>query len=132
METMRRLTLDLWHDIVVNRRLDILGDVLAEDVVFHSPFLWKPYHGRYPTFVILSTVSEVFHAFAYHREVVKDDIWALEFSATVGDLFVKGIDLIELNDKGLIQDFEVFIRPANGLLALGDEMRRRLAEKGFG
>lgn len=131
MNSERRLTPELWHDIVFNRRLDILGDLLAEDVVFRSPFLWKPYHGRYPAFVILSTVSEVFRDFAYHRELVMDDAWALEFSAAVGELSVKGIDLIELNSEGLIQEFEVFIRPANGLLALGEEMRRRLAEKGF-
>lgn len=131
MESNRGLSLELWHDIVLNRRLAILGDLLAEDVVFRSPFLWKPYHGRYPAFVILSTVSEVFRNFVYHRELVTGNVWALEFSADVNDLSVKGIDLIELNDEGLIQDFEVFIRPANGLLALGDEMRRRLAEKGF-
>lgn len=131
MNSERRLTPELWHDIVFNRRLDILGDLLAEDVVFRSPFLWNPYHGRYPAFVILSTVSEVFRDFAYHRELVMDDAWALEFSAAVGELSVKGIDLIELNSEGLIQEFEVFIRPANGLLALGEEMRRRLAEKGF-
>ena len=131
MKSGTRLSLDLWHDIVLNRRLDALGDCLAEDVVFRSPFVWKPYHGRYPTFVILSTVSEVFNDFAYLRQLVVDDVWALEFHATVGELSIKGIDLIELNDDSLIQEFEVFIRPANGLLALGEEMGRRLAELGF-
>ena len=131
MREKRTLSLDLWHEIVFEKRLDILGDALAEDVVFKSPFLWKPYHGRYPSFVILSTVSEVLRDFAYHRELVVENTWALEFSANVGELSVKGIDLIELNDAGLIQEFEVFIRPANGLQALGDEMRRRLSEKGF-
>lgn len=131
MDEKRKLSLELWHDIVSNKRDDILGEVLAEDTVFRSPFLWKPYHGRYPAFVILSTVSDVFKDFAYHRELVVGSTWALEFSATVGDLSVKGIDLIELNDEGLIREFEVFIRPANGLQALGEEMRRRLSEKGF-
>ena len=126
-----KLTLALWHDVVFNRRLDILGDLLAEDVTFRSPFLWKPYHGRYPAFVILSTVTDVFKDFAYHRELVVDNTWALEFSANVGELSLKGIDLIELNDEDQIQEFEVFVRPANGLQALGDEMRRRLSEIGF-
>ncbi|MGD2079456.1 MAG: nuclear transport factor 2 family protein [Chloroflexota bacterium] len=131
MNSERRLTLDLWHEILFVRRLGGLGDWLAEDIVFHSPFLWKPYHGRYPVFVILNTVSKVFRDFAYHRELVVDDVWALEFGAAVGELSIKGIDLIELNDDGLIQKFEVFVRPANGLLALGDEMQRRLTEQGF-
>lgn len=131
MVPVRRLSLELWHDVVFNQRLEILGDLLAEDVAFRSPFVWKPYRGRYPAFVILSTVSEVFREFTYYRELVMGDVWMLEFGAKVGDLSVKGIDLIELNVDGLIQDFEVFIRPVNGLLALGEEMRRRLAKKGF-
>lgn len=131
MESENRLSLDLWHDVVLNRRLEILGDLLAPDVEFRSPFVWRPTYGRYPTFVILSTVTEVFRDFAYDRELVTDDVWALEFSAAVGELSVKGIDLIELNNEGLIQSLEVFIRPANGLLALGEEMQRRLADKGF-
>ena len=131
MDEKREISLELWHSVVFDKRLDILGDLLAEDVVFRSPFLWKPYHGRYPAFVILSTVGEVFRDFAYHRELIVGNIWALEFSAEVGKLSVKGIDLIELNDEGLIKDFEVFIRPANGLKALGEEMKSRLSKIGF-
>jgi hypothetical protein len=131
MDEKRDLSVELWHSIVFDKRLDILGDVLAEDVVFRSPFLWKPYHGRYPAFVILKTVSEVFRHFTYHRELVMGNTWALEFSASVGQLSVKGIDLIGLNEGGLIQDFEVFVRPVNGLMALGQEMKRRLSEIGF-
>jgi hypothetical protein len=131
MNEKRTMSVELWHSVVFDKRLDILGDLLAEDVVFRSPFLWRPYQGRYPAFVILSTVSDVFRDFSYHRELVVSNTWAREFGATVGELSVKGIDLIELNDEGLIKEFEVFVRPANGLLALGDEMKRRLSEIGF-
>lgn len=101
--------------------------MLDENVVFHSPFLWRPYHGRQAAWLILSTVSDVFQDFAYHRELVDGNDWALEFSARVGDLSLKGIDLIRLNDNGLIAEFEVFIRPANSLQALGEVMARRLS-----
>lgn len=123
--------LDRWHKIVFERDLNGLQAILAEDIEFRSPVLWKPYHGRMAAFVILSTVSEVFQEFTYHRELIVGDVWALEFSARVSDLSVKGIDLIEFNQAGQIQKFEVFIRPANGLLALGEQMLARLAEKGF-
>ncbi len=118
--------LERWHNIVFRRDTQDLQAMLAENVVFYSPFLWKPYHGREAAWLILATVSEVFQDFAYHRELVDDRDWALEFSARVGDLSVKGIDLIRLDDDGLISEFEVFIRPANGLQALGAEMARRL------
>ena len=118
--------LDRWHTIVLNRDSQDLQAMLAEDVVFRSPYLWQPYYGRQAAWLILTTVSEVFQDFAYHREIIDDNNWALEFSARVGDLSLKGIDLIRLGDDGLIVEFEVFIRPANSLRALGVAMARRL------
>lgn len=123
--------LQQWHHIVFERDLEALSDILAEDVEFRSPFLWRPYFGRFPTFIILSTVIDVFNDFQYHRQLVSGQTWALEFSARVGELSLKGIDLIGFNDEGKIVTFEVFIRPANALLALGEEMKKRLAEKGL-
>ncbi len=100
--------------------------MLAENVVFRSPYLWEPYYGRQAAWLILTTVSEVLQDFAYHRELIDGSNWALEFSARVGDLPLKGIDLIRLDDDGLIAEFEVFVRPANGLRTLGVAMARRL------
>ncbi len=116
-----------WHHIVFARDLEALSAILAEDVTFRSPFVWKPTHGRLPTFVILSTVIDVFQDFAYHRELIDGDNWALEFSARVGDLSLKGIDLIRWNEAGQIVEFEVFVRPYNALQALGQQMQQRLA-----
>jgi hypothetical protein len=118
-----------WHRIVFERDLEALSDILAEDIVFRSPFLWKPYQGRMAAFVILSTVIDVFQDFAYHRELTVGDSWALEFSANLDALSLKGIDLIQFNDQDQIQEFEVFIRPANALNALGAEMGRRLSSR---
>ena len=118
--------LDHWHHIIFNRDLVALQAMLAEDVVFCSPYVWRPYQGRQAAWLILSTVIDVFQDFAYHRELVDGDNWALEFSARVGDLSLKGIDLIRLDGDGRIVEFEVFIRPFNGLQALGAEMARRL------
>ena len=126
MTISSRPQLDRWHNIVLNRDGEDLQAMLAENVVFRSPYLWEPYSGRQAAWLILTTVSEVFQDFAYHRELIDGNNWALEFSARVGNLPLKGIDLIRLDDDGLITEFEVLIRPANGLKALGVEMARRL------
>jgi hypothetical protein len=118
--------IDRWHRIVFQRDAQDLQAMLAEDVVFHSPYLEQPYSGREATALILTTVSEVFQDFTYHREIIEGNNWALEFSARVGDQSLKGIDLIRLDDDGLIVAFEVFVRPYNGLRALGVAMARRL------
>lgn len=118
--------LDRWHAIVFNRDTADLQEMLAEDVVFRSPYAWKPYHGRQSAWFILSAVMEVFEDFAYHRELIDGDNMALEFNARVGDRSLKGIDLIRLDSDGRIVEFEVFIRPFNGLQALGEAMAKRL------
>jgi hypothetical protein len=118
--------LDRWHRIVFQRDAQDLQAMLAKDVVFHSPYLDQPYSGREATAPILTAVSEVFQDFTYHREIVEGHNWALEFSARVGDQSLKGIDLIRLDDDGLIVEIEVFVRPYNGLRALGVAMARRL------
>ncbi len=74
---------------------------------------------------------QVFEDFTYHRQWLNGDQWALEFSARVGELSLKGIDLMQFNEAGQIVNFEVMVRPLNGVQVLGAEMARRLAEQGI-
>lgn len=131
MDEMKREKLAQWHDVVFNRNMEALESMLAEDVQFYSPALWKPKNTRMEAVVLLSTVIEVFQNFTYHRELIQGQNWALEFSADVGDKSVKGMDLIEFNEEGKIQRFEVFIRPLTGLMTLAQMMGERLKEKGY-
>lgn len=119
-----------WHAMIESDDSRVLPDMLAEDVEFRSPFAFTPYRGRRAVTGLLQTVIQVFRDFRYHRQFVADDSAALEFSASVGDLSLKGIDLIRLDADGRIVAFEVMIRPANALLALGEEMGKRLAVLG--
>lgn len=118
--------LDQWHAIVNQRDIRGLEAMLSANVIFRSPYVWEPYMGREAALRILSMVAEVFQDFQYCREVIEKNQWALEFSARVGEFEIHGIDLIHLDENGQIDEFEIFIRPANGLRALGLEMVRRL------
>ena len=120
-----------WHAMINARDLPALPELLAANVEFRSPFAFTPYRGRPAVAALLQTVIQVFRDFRYHRQFVAGDSVALEFSAFVGDLSLKGIDLIRLDEDGRIVDFEVMIRPANALMALGEEMGRRLAAQGI-
>ncbi|MCL4827016.1 MAG: nuclear transport factor 2 family protein [Caldilinea sp.] len=116
-----------WFAMIESGNGRALPDMLAEDVEFRSPFAFTPYRGRRAVAGLLQTVMQVLRDFRYHRQFVAGDSVALEFGAYIGDLSLKGIDLIRLDDDGRIVDFEVMIRPANALLALGEEMGKRLA-----
>ena len=122
-------TLRRWHEFVETRNHEVLNEILADDVKFHSPFVWKPKEGKQAATAILLTATEVFQDFRYIREITDGNHSALEFEARVGEFSLRGVDLIETNDDGKIIDFEVMIRPANALQMLGAEMSRRLAGK---
>lgn len=117
--------LDTWHRFVAERDTELLDVLLAPDVVFRAPTYWSERRGKPAVTVILSTVMTVFQDFRYHRQWIDGDEWALEFSARIGDLDLRGVDLIHL-EKGQIESLEVLIRPPNAVAALRDEMERRL------
>lgn len=119
-------TLELWHQFVENPQIEILHEILADDVKFHSPFVWKPKDGKAVTAHILMTVTQVFQNFGYVREIINENNFCLEFEADIGELTLRGVDLMRLDTDGKIIDFEVMIRPANALQMLGMEMGKRL------
>jgi hypothetical protein len=119
-------TISRWHEFVETQNAAILDEILATDVKFHSPFIWKPKEGKAVTILILTTVTKVFEDFRYVREICDEQNFALEFEAKIGELTLRGVDLIQLGDDGKIIDFEVMVRPANALQVLGMEMGKRL------
>ncbi|MCW5961928.1 MAG: hypothetical protein KIS76_17335 [Pyrinomonadaceae bacterium] len=121
--------LELWHKFIDSPGTAILDELLDDDVRFHSPFVWKPKEGKHITTAILMTAASVFDEFVYVREISGERDWCLEFEAKVGGLTARGVDLIKFNDAGNIIDFEVMVRPANALEALGKEMSKRLELK---
>ena len=124
------LSLQTWHRMVETRNLSDLASIVHPEATFRSPMAFKPYHSREAVILILSTVITIFENFTYHREFASEDGLnvVLEFSAEVGGKNLKGIDMIAFDTDGLIVDFEVMIRPLNGLQALGAEMGARLAQ----
>jgi SnoaL-like protein len=124
-------TIARWHAMIASRDLAALPDIIHPDAVFRSPVAHTPYHGREALVLALSTVIDVFEDFTYHREFATEDGQnvTLEFSANVGGKKLKGVDLIKFDEDGLIVEFEVMIRPASGLMALGEEMGKRVGAK---
>jgi ketosteroid isomerase-like protein len=114
------------------RDLDAAVALLREDVVFRSPVVFKPYHGRDAMRVILGAVLAVFEDFRYVREIGADietgaRDHALVFEARVGDKQIEGCDFIQLDDDGAISAFTVMVRPMSGMLALAEAMKAQLS-----
>lgn len=110
--------------MIAKRDLSDLEQIVAENAVFRSPVANTPYPGKQVVCIVLRGAMQVFQNFAYHRELYDSaDSTCLEFSATVGDKALKGIDLIKFDQSGKIAEFEVMVRPLTGVMALGEAMK---------
>jgi hypothetical protein len=109
--------------------VDAAVALLADDVVFRSPVVFKPYHGRAAVGALLAAVSRVFEDFSYLREIGAPDSrdHALVFQARVGDRQIEGCDFLHVDENGSIDEFVVMVRPMSGVLALADAMKAQLA-----
>ncbi len=106
--------------------MDAAVALLAEDVVFRSPAVFRPYEGRDAVAMLLTTVGEVFEDFSYTDQVETAGTAILAFSARVGDRALDGIDLLRFDDEGKVCEMAVYIRPLSGLNALAEAMRQKL------
>jgi hypothetical protein len=99
---------------------------IADDVVFRSPAVHKPYHGREQVDALLRLVATVFEDFRYTSEWRDGRTTILFFEAHVGDRNLQGVDILEENDDGEIAQFTVMIRPLSGLQAVANAMAAKL------
>ena len=102
-------------------------ECLAPDVKFNSPVAFKPFEGKEAVSGVLRAVSQTFEDFRYTDELTNGDTHILVFRARVGEKELEGIDLLRMNDDGQIEDFTVMVRPASGLMALGEAMGPKVA-----
>jgi hypothetical protein len=106
--------------------IEALGALLADDIEFRSPAVYKPYHGRDTVLALLGVVSQVFENFRYANEWNDARTTILFFEANVGDRELQGIDILEHGEDGLVERFTVLIRPLSGLQALAAAVQARL------
>lgn len=101
-----------------------LGELLADDVRFRSPVAFRPYDGKPVVAAILRGVGRVFEDFRYVRELEDADGRgsALVFETVVDGVTVNGIDLIRLDDDGLVSELTVMVRPLSAANALATAM----------
>jgi hypothetical protein len=106
--------------------LDLLKETLREDVVLHSPILFRGFEGREMVSTVLTHVSATLEGLTYVDELVADGTVALRFKATVEDRELEGIDFLELDEQGLVRELTVFMRPMSALTRFNERMSERL------
>jgi SnoaL-like domain len=106
--------------------LEAMTATLREDVVLHSPILFRGFEGRDIVTQVLTHVAATLEDFRYINELAEDDVVVLRFKARVGDRELEGIDLLELDEEGRVAELTVFMRPMSALTAFNEQMAARL------
>ncbi len=119
--------LEKWHQMVEARDPKMLEDLVADEVVLHSPAFWTPKPGKPFVMAVLQAVIQGVSDFRYQGEWVNESELILLFEGKLGDKELRGIDRIRLDDQGRMVELEVFVRPLNSLTALAEYMGSSLA-----
>jgi hypothetical protein len=106
--------------------VEMMTEALRDDVVLHSPVLFRGFEGREAVGMVLSHVAAVLEDLTYVDEAVGDGSVVLRFKAMVGDLELEGVDYLTLDEDGRVADLTVFMRPMKALTAFNAQMAERL------
>lgn len=120
--------IERWHQVVKSRDPKALRELLADDVVFHSPVVHTPQVGRPITETYLLAAMQVLNndSFRYVGEWSGPDSAVLEFVCSVDGVEVDGIDMIHWNAAGRIDRFKVMVRPLKAIQKVHERMGQML------
>jgi hypothetical protein len=109
-----------------SKDLELLTETLREDVVLHSPVLFRGFEGREAVSQVLTQVAATLEDLTYTEELSDGRTVALRFKANVGDRQLEGIDFLELDEEGRVAELTVFMRPMSALTRFNERMMARL------
>ena len=145
-----------WHQLFLGE-VGALERVLADEVVLHSPVLFRPIHGKDTVLLYLTGAAMTFVGaaadgdgasaddpppsaasaagewdgrFRYVRVLTGERDAVLEFETTMDGKYVNGVDMITCDDDGLIVDFKVMVRPQQAVEAVRQMMSAALDSLG--
>jgi hypothetical protein len=87
---------------------------LAPDVRFHSPLRFTPFVSRAEVASALEIPAAVFafqDPFSYTHVFVAGDRQALFFEGRIDGRSIEGVDLLQLDENGLVTELRVMLRP---------------------
>jgi hypothetical protein len=109
-----------------SKDVELMTETLREDVVLHSPILFRGFEGRDVVGQVLTHVAATLEGLTYVDELAGENSVCLRFKARVGERELEGIDYLELDDDGRVAELTVFMRPLSAITAFNEQMKLRL------
>lgn len=117
-----------WYEYMDKHDFTILDELLAEEVVFHSPVVHTPQRGKKITKMYLMAAEKVLGTgdFVYTKEITSNQQIMLEFTTVIDGVMINGVDIVTYNDDNQITEFKVMVRPLQGMQKLHQKMMEML------
>jgi hypothetical protein len=117
-----------WHAFAESSDPALLTDLLAEDVEFRSPAVFRPQLGKeVTTWYLTAAIIVLGPTLRYVHEWHDESSAVLEFEAELDGVYVQGVDMLRWNSADKLIGFTVMVRPLRGLEKLVELMSRQLA-----
>jgi hypothetical protein len=110
----------------LERDPSVLAPTLADDVVFHSPVLERPWTTRAVVERLGPAMVSVFEDVAFAPVVTDGGRAILPFAARRGPVRVQAVAVLDVGDDGKVAELTMYIRPLPGLIAVAKAMEARL------
>jgi hypothetical protein len=134
--------IERWHAFLRGDLPGGLDELLDDDVVFYSPIVYTPQHGKELTSLYLHAAAATFPGgsstpsssgdgighFRYTKKAFSNDTAILEFETEMEGKYVNGVDIICCNDQGRIIEFRVMIRPLQAVNLVHQQMAAMLEQ----
>jgi ketosteroid isomerase-like protein len=109
------------------RDISGLEQLLAEDVVFHTSAAGRPVVGKAQARFVLEMLGALFDELSYVGEYTGADGVVLLSAGVVAGKRADGIQVITVDEAGLITQMRDFVRPLSALSALSEAAAEYMA-----
>ncbi|MFD1544032.1 nuclear transport factor 2 family protein [Nonomuraea guangzhouensis] len=118
------------------KNVDAIMSTLAPDVVFHSPLsATAGFHGHEQVRELFTAAMAALSGLRYHTDVGDERTRMIAATARLGRQEIEESALLRLDERGLIKEITMWIRPLPGLTAmmaaLGPALARATGKPGL-
>ena len=106
-----------------------LVSLFAPGITLHSPIIGTRFEGKEALSDLYAGILEGFRDYRYTYEMEGDGAQLLGFAGTLRGRKLEGVDMLRVDEDGLIVEMTVMIRPLSGLIAFLVEIGPHIARR---
>ena len=104
-------------------------DALLDDVLIHVAVHDQPMRGKEIADFLFGVLAEELGAVTVTDEIIEGDTAVILFETSIGDDAAQGLNVVRLDEAGVIRELTVFFRPLAALMLIAEVVGGRMAER---